>query len=412
MKLAICTLTILLTAAFAVAQPAGAANPPTGGQTPPLTNGLTPEQQAEQERLRQINEQIDLTTTEGIAVRIADIGGFRGAASNKVIGYGLVVGLDGTGDSRSTPFTAKLMANALSRWGTIVDAEQFKAKNIATVSVTCELPPFAAPGRKANITVSSIGDAKSLQGGYLLPTPLTPLNTPDDVYVLAGGPVSIGGFSASSAGSSASKNHQNVGRIPDGGDIQRSVNTQFVFEGGIIYFDLDEPDFVTASRVAQAINESYTDFQAMAMDGVTIQISIPSTVPPVYALSQIEATMVKANLPASVVINERTGTIVIGGSVKLGPAVIAHGSLQVRIQTEFQVSQPPPFSKEGQTVVVPNSQVNAGEDTAQVTLVGGSATISDLAKVLQTLRISATDIIAIMQALAAQGALKARIKIQ
>jgi flagellar P-ring protein precursor FlgI len=381
-------------------------------QTAPPTN--QEDEKARQARLQQRIDQdkaISDALLEGISVRLPDIGGFRGAQSNVVMGYGLVVGLDGTGDTKSTPFTAKLLSNALSRWGTMVDPEQMRGKNIATVSVTAELPPFAAPGRKVDITIQSIGDAKSLAGGFLLPTPLAPTSKPDDVYILATGAASIGGFSASSGGASSSKNHQNVGRIPDGGDVQKSVQTQFVFPNNTVYFDLDEPDFTTAQRTAQAIVDGLPGYLAIATDAVTIKIIFPAGVDPVVAFSQVESIEVKANLPTSVVINERTGTIVIGGNVKLGPAVIAHGSLQVRIESEVFVSQPPPFSN-GETKVVEIPVVETQENPAQIGLIGGKTTLNDLAKILQALKVTARDIIAIIQALADQGALKARVKIQ
>lgn len=363
-----------------------------------------------QQRIDQ-EKAVDTALAEGISVRLGDIGGFRGAQSNVIMGYGLVVGLGGTGDTKNTPFTSKLLANAMSRWGTMVDPDQLRGKNVATVAVTAELPPFAAPGRKIDVTVQSIGDAKSLEGGFLLPTPLGPSGNPEDVYVIATGAASIGGFNASSGGASVRKNHQNVGRVPNGGDIQKSVQTQFVFQGNTAYFDLDEPDFTTAQRTAQAILDQLPGIGAYAQDGVTIKLTLPQGADPIVAFSQIESVVVKAALPASVVINERTGTIVIGGNVKLGPAVIAHGSLQVRIEPQVMISQPGPFSN-GQTAVVEIPIVNAEENQAQIGLVGGKATLNDLAKILQALKLSARDIIAIIQALADQGALKARVRIQ
>lgn len=348
---------------------------------------------------------------DGVVVRLADIGGFRGAQGNVIMGYGLVVGLDGTGDSRSTPFTPKLMANALSRWGTMVNPDDFKAKNIATVAITCTLPAFGAPGRKVDITVQSIGDAKTLQGGFLLPSPLGPVNKPDDTYVLASGPVSIGGFSASGSGSSVQKNHQNVGRVPNGGDILKTVQTQFVFEGRTLFFDLDQPDFSTAQSAAEAITTLLAGFSATALDAATIRIILPEGMDPVSAVSQIEGVEALARLPASVVINERTGTLVIGGNVKLGPAVIAHGSLRVEIITDPVISQPLPLSQ-GQTTTTTVATVKADEERPQVGLTPGITTLNDLARLLQTLKVSARDMIAIFQALAEQGALKARIQIQ
>lgn len=348
---------------------------------------------------------------EGIAVPIESIANVRGARSNKLVGFGIVVGLEGTGDTRSTPFTANLLANALTRWGTMVDAAQVRSKNIATVSITAELPPFAAPGSKVDITVQSIGDAKSLQSGFLLPTTLTSMSDPETVMVTGSGPVSIGGYNVTSGGSSVRKNPSNVGIIAGGGDIERGVQTQILFEGNKIYLDLMTPDFTTAERVANAIRESFPEFQAVAEDGVTIAVTVPTGVTAPTALSQILATEVKANTPASVVINERTGTVIVGGKVKLAPAVIVHGSLQIRIDTDVLVSQPAPFSR-GETVAVEIPTVQAQESPTEIAVLRPNTTISDLAVILQTLKVSARDIIAIFQALSDQGALKAKIKVQ
>lgn len=388
----------------------------TGGAGEAVTETLTPEERKIIEAHRQkqrLEDQKKMETAlkEGIEVRMGDIGGFRGARSNVIMGYGLVMGLAGTGDTKQTPLTAKLLANALSRAGIAIDPKDMQGKNMAAVVVTAELPPFAAPGRRIDITVSSFGDAKSLEGGTLLPTPLGPSNNPEQVYVMASGSLSLGGFEAGSGGASQRKNHQTVGRVPDGGDVLQSAQTQFVFTGGRVFFDLDEPDFTTAQRVAAQLAVKFPTSMAAALDGVTISLSVPDGLQPVDFLSQVEATTVKANLLASIVINERTGTIAAGGHVKLGPAMIAHGSLQVRIEPEVIVSQPGPRSN-GETVVVEIPRVDAQDPQAQIALTAGGATIEDLAKILQTLKVSAKDIIAILQALADQGALKARIRIQ
>lgn len=376
---------------------------------------LTPEQKAAKDQLQHEDQMRRQEIREGemmgIDVELAAIGGFRGARANTVMGYGLVVGLNGTGDSKQIAATTTAMANALSRWGQLVDPNQFKAKNIAIVSVTCEMPAFSAPGRKMDITVQSLGDAKSLEGGYLLPTPLGPAWKPDEVFATANGSVSLGGFNADASGSSVRKNHPTAGRVPNGATVENSVPTQFVFNGSDVYFDLDTPDLTTARRVEEKINQALPGFRAKAEDGATIKITMPDANDPVTAMSRIEKLEVMANTPPTVVINERTGTIVVGGNVRLGPAVIAHGSLRVRIDTEFMVSQPAPLSN-GQTTTVPQSNISADEDPPQVTVLAPNASLDDLARIFQTLNLSARDIIAILQALADQGALKARIKIQ
>lgn len=347
----------------------------------------------------------------GVATTIESIGGFRGARSNTIVGYGLVVGLAGTGDSKQIAATSTAIANALTDWGTLVDPDKFKSKNIAIVSVTAELPAFAAPGRKIDITVQSLGDCKSLEGGVLLPTTLGSMWDSNITYAIASGPISIGGFNAGGGGNSVRKNHPTVGRVPNGADIQKSVDTQFVFDSNVIYLDLDAPDFTTAKRVSDRIAESFPQFKVTPLDAVTIKIELADKEQAVGVISQINKLEVYANTPPTIVINERTGTIVIGGNVRLGPAIIAHGSLRVTIQTSYDISQPGPLSN-GSTVVVPQTSVSADEDPPQIAVIAPNATLNDLAKILQTLNVSARDIIAILQALADQGALKARIRIQ
>jgi flagellar P-ring protein precursor FlgI len=385
-------------------------------QQPGTAPELTPAQRAELDRMlaerqKTRDKKISEAEQDGIAVRLGDIGQFRGARSNVVQGIGLVVGLAGTGDSKATPWTSTLVANAMRRWGTFVDEKQARAKNIATVMVTAELPAFVAPGTKVDITVSSNGDAKSLEGGVLLPTLLTGLAKPEETVAVGFGPVSIGGFNASSGGSGVRKNHATVGLVSGGATVEQSVPTQFVFDGGTMYFDLDTPDFTTAERAAEAVRLAMPGVQAEPVDGATLRIVPPPGLTPTAAASQVGSCLVMANTPATVVVNERTGTIVVGGNVRLGPALIAHGSLQIRVTTDFLVSQPAPLSN-GQTVVVAIPQVEAEESPAQTQLVAPNATLGDLAAILQELKVSARDVIAILTALQRQGALKARIVLQ
>lgn len=356
-------------------------------------------------------ERIRMAESAGIRVRLGDIGRFRGARSNILQGVGLVVGLDGSGDTKSTPWTTTLISNYMARWGTMVDQAQVRSKNIAAVMVTCEMPAFVAPGAKLDITVSSSGDAKSLEGGVLLPTVLTSMSDPQTPICSAYGSISIGGFNASSGGSKVSKNHALTGIVSGGAMVEKSVNTQFVFEDNMMFFDLDEPDFTTVTRAMESLQKALPDWTIEAQDGVTIKLRFPFGTSPTLAAQMVESTTVMANTPATVVVNERTGTIVVGGNVKLGPAVIAHGSLQVSITTDVLISQPAPFSN-GETVVVQVPQVDAAESQAQIALVAPNATLDDLARILQTLKVSARDIIAILEALQTQGALKARIKHQ
>lgn len=361
------------------------------------------------EKRKQIKAAID-AEENGVEVRVKDIARFRGVRSNQIHGYGLVVGLEGTGDTKKTPFTATLMANALKDFGTIVDPAQFTAKNIAAVAITADLPPYATPGNNIDVTVQSIGDAKSLQGGFLLQAPLYGAADKTKAYAVAQGAVSIGGFNFSSGGSSVQKNHVNVGRIPGGAIVEASVPYQVIFEGKL-FLELQAGDITTASRLAESLNEKFPQCQPTAIDGGTVQINIPIGETPMTLMSKIEQCTVLSDTPAVVVINERTGTIVIGGNVKIGPAVVAQGSLQVVIDKQTYVAMPNPLTN-AQPVKVENTTVNAEEDTAQIALISPNATVADLARIFQTLRVTPRDIIAILQALRQQGALKARIEVQ
>lgn len=415
MRTSVCFIALLLAGSFAGAQTQQ--NQPPKGQSGTQTQQappLTPEQLAEIQRLLDAKNQEKLDSirkaeSEGVRVRLGDIGKFRGTRGNVLQGVGLVVGLNGSGDTKSTPWTTTLISNYMTRWGTTVDEKQVRSKNIAAVMVTCEMPAFTAPGTKMDITVSSNGDAKSLEGGVLLPTVLTSMSDPNTPVCTAYGSVSIGGFNASAGGSKVSKNHALTGIVPGGATVEKSVATQFAFDGNVLYFDLDTPDFTTIDRATEVLRATLHGWTIEAQDGVTLKLTYPEGVSSTAAARQVESTEVMANTPATVVVNERTGTIVVGGNVRLGPAVIAHGSLQVTISTDVVVSQPEPFSN-GETVVVAVPNVTAQEEPAQVALVAPNATLDDLAKILQTLKVSARDIIAILEALQAQGALKARIK--
>ncbi len=345
----------------------------------------------------------------GVEVRIKDVARFRGVRANQLQGIGLVVGLTNSGDTKNTPFTANLLANAMKD-KTIIDPRQLKAKNVAVVFVTAELPPFASPGNRVDVTVTSAGDATSLQGGYLLRTPLYGPADSEKAYCVAMGPVSIGGFNVGSNGNLIQKNHTTVGRLSSGGIVEQAVMTQLIFDNKM-YLELEEADFTTAQRIAAKLNEFDPSLGAQALDGGTIQVSAIGGKSPVELMSQIESVKFFSDTAATVVINENTGTIVMGGNVKIGPAVVAKGSLTIRVDQEVLISQPLPFT-DGQTVVANQSYLNAKESSAQVTLMGPTTTVADLARIFQALRISAQDMIAILQALKAQGALKARIKTQ
>jgi len=347
----------------------------------------------------------------GVEVRIKDIARFRGVRGNQLVGYGLVIGLEGTGDTKKTPFTATLLSNAMKEFGTIVEPAQLNSKNIAAVAITAELPPFASPGNVIDVTVQSIGDAKSLQGGFLIQAPLYGPIDKRKAMAVAQGSLSIGGFNFGSNGSSVQKNFTTVGRIPGGAIVENIVETQVVFEGKL-YLELEEADITTSKRVADVLRERFPNTSPQAIDGGTIEVSIPAGMSPVEAMSKIELTTVLADTEALVVVNERTGTIAMGGNVRLGPAVVAHGGLSVSIQQELVISQPEPFSRTGETVVGQESTVAAQEQKAQIALLAPNTSVNDLAKIFQALKLTPRDIIAILQALREQGSLKARIKVQ
>ena len=347
---------------------------------------------------------------EGIEVRVKDIARFRGVRSNQLLGYGIVVGLEGTGDSKKTPFTSTLLANAMKQYGTMVNPNDFGLKNVATVSVTAELPPFASPGNRLDVTVQSIGDAKSLQGGTLLMTTLSSPGRPETTMAVAQGSVSIGGFNASGGGgNSIQKNHVNVGRISGGAFIESVPQYQMVFEGNKLFVELDEGDITTADRLVASVRKQ-TGYAAAAVDGGTVCVVVPPSENPISAMAKIEKVTVFSDIPALVVVNERTGTITISGNVKLGPAVVARGNLKITITSEPVISQPAPLGQ-GNTVVTDQTNVEAKEEKAQIGVLAPAATLGDLAKLFQKLKLSASDIIAILDSLKQQGALKARIKV-
>lgn len=346
--------------------------------------------------------------TEIRAERIKDIGSFEGVRENQLIGYGLVVGLEGTGDKGIS--TMQSIANMLQRMGLTVKPNDVKAKNTAAVIVTATLPPFPKPGLRVDALVSTIGDAKSLQGGTLL---ITPLRAADgNVYALAQGPVSIGGFIGGGGGARVQKNHSAAGRVPEGAIIEKDPPFTLGNNGNLRFF-LHKPDFTTATAVAKKINETLLSEYAFTIDPSSIKIQIP----PQYTnrvadfISQIESINVTVDVPARVVVNEKTGTIVIGENVKISPVAIAHGNLTIEVKTEYQVSQPPPFAPpSAETVVVPQQEVKVKEEKASLVQVSG-VSLGEIVKALNALGVTPRDLISILQVLRKSGALKAEVEI-
>jgi flagellar P-ring protein precursor FlgI len=342
------------------------------------------------------------------AVRIKDIARIEGARSNQLFGYGLIVGLDGSGDTQQSLFTAQSVANMLQKFGIAVPATKLKVKNVAAVMLTAELPPFIRPGSKIDVVVSSLGDARSLQGGTLLQTPLQAAN--GSVYAVAQGSVSVGGFTAGGGGTTVTKNHTTVGRIPGGATVEQAVPAALA-NGGMVNVLLNNPDFTTAVRIARAVEATLGAGSATALDAATVQVRANGLDNVTSLIADIGELGVAQSMVAKVVVNERTGTVVIGGSVQISPVAVSHGNLSVEISTEFQVSQPSPLSRTGETVVVPQTKVTAQEEPAYLINLQPGTTLGELVRALNELKVTPRDIIAILQALKEAGALHAELEI-
>jgi len=350
-----------------------------------------------------------LLAPEAFAERLKDVASFEGMRENQVIGYGLVVGLDGSGDKGNS--TLQSMANMLQRMGVTVRQTDIKAKNTAAVMVTAALPPFPKPGVRVDALVSTIGDAKNLQGGTLL---LTPLKGADNkVYALAQGPVSIGGFVGGGGGTTVTKNHTTAGRVPQGATVE--VEPKFVFGGKTeVRLFLHRPDFTTAADIAHKINLKLDDAQAAAaVDPSTVRITIPEAYQskPVEFMAELESIDITVDIPTRVVINERTGTIVIGESVRISPVAISHGNLTVEIKTDYKVSQPGALAPgRAETVVVQQTHAAVTEQKASIVQIAG-ASLGEVVRALNSLGVTPRDLISIVQALKVAGALQAQVEI-
>jgi flagellar P-ring protein precursor FlgI len=342
------------------------------------------------------------------ATRLKDVASIQGIESIPLIGYGLVVGLNKTGDKRQTIFSAQTLANMLERFGVAVPAGQIKIENVAAVLVTAELPAYSRAGARIDVTASSVGDARSLQGGTLLATALRGGN--GQVYALAQGPLSIGGFGGGGGGNSVQVNHLTVGRVPGGAQVQAGEGSKLP-TGDTITLALREPDFVSASRIAEAVNIELGPECAAIIDPGSVSIKVPEQYRTNVAMlmARLELLPVQTDANARVVINERTGTVVVGGQVRIGAAAVAHGNLSVRISTKYEVSQPSAFSRTGDTTVVPNQDVDVHETSAQLVSLEEGSTLEAVVRALNALGASPRDIIAIMQALKAAGALRAEL---
>lgn len=340
------------------------------------------------------------------AARLKDIADVEGVRANQLLGYGLIVGLNGTGDGK-VDFTVKTISNMLESMGIRVPFEQIKVKNVAAVVVTADLPPFVRPGSRIDISMSSLGDAKSLQGGTLLFTPLK--GADGNTYAVAQGAVNLGGFSISDGGDSAQKNHPTVGTIPQGATVERAIPFD-LFQSKRLRIVLRQPDFTTMTRLVDAINSSLGTPSAAAVDSASVEIPLEGHMAdPVALVAKLEQVEIDQDVGAKVVVNERTGTIIMGETVTISRVALAHGNLNVSIRSETQVSQPNALSERGETAVVTNSDVNVGEEVKRLQIVGGQVTLGEVVKALNALGATPRDLISIFTALKRAGALNAEL---
>jgi flagellar P-ring protein precursor FlgI len=345
------------------------------------------------------------------AARLKDLASIQGVRQNQLIGYGLVVGLDGDGDQTTqTPFTVQSVISMLQNLGVnLPAASTLQLKNVAAVMVTTSLPAFARPGQTLDVTVSSMGNAKSLRGGTLLMTPLK--GADGQIYGMAQGNVLVGGVGAAAAGGKAQINHLSVGRISAGATVERAVPTA-LGQGDAIFLELNDTDFSTASRVVDAVNKQFGAETAAAQDGRVIRVRAPVISDERVAfLGTLEnVTVTPAQMSAKVILNARTGSIVMNQAVTLDVCAVSHGNLSVVVNTETAVSQPPPLSG-GQTTTTQTAQIDIKKDPGLVVLLKGGASLSEVVKALNAIGATPQDLLAILQAMKAAGSLRAELEI-
>lgn len=344
------------------------------------------------------------------AARLKDLVDIQGVRLNQLNGFGLVIGLNGTGDDRSTGFTFQTLANMLQRQGVSIDPNLIRTDNVAAVIVTAKLQPFAKAGTRLDVLVSSIGNATSLQGGTLLVTPLR--GHDGNVYVLAQGPLSIGGgFAFGGQGATATKNHPTVATIPQGGIVEREVGVGFT-ERRAITMTLRDPDFTTADRIARSINRRFKGEVAQPADAgtITVALSEPMRSDLVRTLAELEALEVDPDSRARVILDERTGTVVLGEHVRVSTVAVSHGNLSIQIKEQPRVSQPLPFSQ-GTTEVKPDTQIEVKEQDARLLVVPRGVTIAEVVQALNAIGVTPRDLIAVFQAIRAAGALQAELEV-
>lgn len=361
---------------------------------------------------------VGLSLCGGIAlasdIRLKEIARFDGIRDNTLTGYGLVMGLAGTGDSPKSSAANQSLINSLSKFGVNISAQDIRSRNIAAVMVTATLKPFAERGDRIDVGVSSIGDARSLNGGTLLLTSLKGVD--NKIYALSQGQLSVGGFAFDLNGNSVQKNHPTVAIIPGGALIEKSVVPEFVDENGSLYVLLNQPDFTTARRIEMALNRELGATSAKAIHAGRIKVNIPSGVNVIDTIARLENVAVSPDRVARVVINERTGIVVAGGDVRIDDVTISHGSLRVVISTDYHVSQPSSFLRQSgdaiQTVVVPDTNIETTEGDLNSIQLSSGATIADLVAALRQIKTTTRELITILQAINSAGALHADLIIQ
>ena len=390
---------------------------PVGSPPTPILTMTTPAPLARSARLQQLGRLClaFCLVFSGLAQasRIKEVAAVEGVRSNQLTGFGLVVGLDGTGDQTTQmPYTSQGLANYMQQLGltlTAASLTQLQMKNVAAVLVTAELPAFARPGQRLDINVSSLGNAKSLKGGTLIATPLKGVD--GEVYALAQGNLIVAGAGASAGGSKVTVNHLSAGRIPDGAQVERSVPTALQ-EGPTVNLSLNATDFQTARKVAQAINRRFGEGVAQALDGRTIQVKAPGTPNErVSFLAEMEELPVESSVAAAkIIINSRTGSIVLNQAVSLGACAIAHGNLSVSISSTPVISQPNALSG-GQTVVTEKSNIEIKQEPGKLIQLPAAAQLSEVVRALNALGATPQDLLAILQAIKAAGALNAELEV-
>ena len=349
--------------------------------------------------------------SEGEHVRLKDLVSIEGVRSNQLLGYGLVVGLAGTGDRQQSVFPAQSLTNMLQQMGVSVSPSQITVKNTAAVMVTATLPPFAQPGTTIDATVAAMGDASNLQGGLLVLTTLRGIN--GQVYATVQGQVVTAGFVAGRSQSVQTVNHPTVGRIPNGASVETAAPS--LPPGNTVRLQLREADFTTSARIAEAVNRRFVSSAPIAHADNSALVSV--ALPGEYAkqstefIAELEKLTVEPDRPARVVVNERTGTIVLGKDVRIAPVAVLHGNLSVVIQTTFDVSQPAPFSSTGTTQVIPQTSVSVKDEKARNVVLKQGATVEELVKALAAIGSTTRDVIAILENLRAAGALDAQLEV-